>query len=188
MVGLPPIPQELRVLRKRAHLTQKELATRAGISQGLVARIESGDVDPRLSTLRKILKVLNEVTETKFTMRNIMHQPVITVDTEETIGKAVEVMWKNGISQLPVMKGDNMVGSIREETILKKLKDESFKELLNIPISYLLEEPFPTVTIEADLDEVSKLLSMGSPAIVVNEHGRMIGIITKIDLIARQMM
>ena len=117
-----------------------------------------------------------------------MHQPVITVDTEETIGKAVEVMWKNGISQLPVMKGDNMVGSIREETILKKLKDESFKELLNIPISYLLEEPFPTVTIETDLDEVSKLLSMGSPAIVVNEHGRMIGIITKIDLIARQMM
>ncbi|MBM5804786.1 MAG: helix-turn-helix domain-containing protein [Candidatus Verstraetearchaeota archaeon] len=188
MVGLPPTPQELRILRKRAHLTQKELATKAGISQALVARIESGDVDPRVSTLRKILKVLNEVTETKFTMRNIMHQPVITVDVNETIGKAVEVMWKNGISQLPVMKGDNVAGSVREETILKKLKDENFKELLNMPILYLLEDPFPAVSIETDLDEVSKLLSMGSPAILVNEHGRMVGIITKIDLIAKQMM
>jgi len=188
MVGLPPTPQELRVLRKRAHLTQKELSTRAGISQALVARIESGDVDPRVSTLRKILKVLNEVTETKFTLRNIMHQPVITVDTEETVGKAVEVMWKNGISQLPVMKGDDVVGSVREETILKRLKDENFKELLNMSISYLLEEPFPVVSIEMDLDEVSKLLSMGSPAVLVNEHGRMVGIITKIDLIAKQIM
>jgi predicted transcriptional regulator len=188
MVGLPPIPQELRALRKRAHLTQKELAIRAGISQALVARIESGDVDPRLSTLRKILKVLNEVTEIKFTMRDIMHQPVITVDTEETIGKAVEVMWENGISQLPVMKGNHIVGSIREETILKKLKDVSFKDLLNSSISYLLEEPFPIVTTETNIDEVSKLLSIGIPAIVVSEHGRMIGIITKIDLIARQMM
>jgi len=188
MVGLPPTPQELRVLRKRARLTQKELATRAGISQALVARIEAGDVDPRLSTLRKILRVLNEVYENKFTMKNIMHQPVITVDVEETIGKAVEVMWKNGISQLPVMKGDDVVGSMKEETILKKLKDENFKDLLNMSISYLLEEPFPTVSIETDLDEVSKLLSMGSPAVLVNEHGRMVGIITKIDLIAKQMM
>jgi len=188
MVGLPPTPQELRVLRKRAHLTQKELAAKAGISQALVARIESGDVDPRVSTLRKILRVLNEVTETKFTMRNVMHQPVITVDTEETIGKAVEVMWKNGISQLPVMKGDDVAGSIKEETILKKLKDENFKELLNMPISYLLEDPFPTVSIETDLDEVSKLLSMGRPAVLVNEHGRMVGIITKIDIIAKQIM
>jgi predicted transcriptional regulator len=188
MVGLPPTPQELRVMRKRTHLTQKDLAKRAGISQALVARIESGDVDPRVSTLRKILRVINEVSENKFTIKYIMHQPVTTVDAEETIGKAVEVMWKNGISQLPVMKGDDIVGSIREETILKKLKDESFKELLNMPISYLLEKPFPIVTNDTDLDEVSKLLSMGSPAVLVNEHGRMVGIITKIDLIAKQMM
>ena len=65
MVALPPSPQELRSLRKKANLTQKELAMKAGISQALIARIEAGDVDPRVSTLRKILIVLSGATSVK---------------------------------------------------------------------------------------------------------------------------
>lgn len=188
MVGLPPTPTELRALRKIANLTQKELAKKAGMSQSLIARIEAGDVDPRVSTLRKILKVINDVSEIRVSLKNVMHQPVITVDADETIEKAVDLMWKHGISQLPVMKEDRIIGSIKEETILKKLKDENIKELLNLSISYLLEESFPIVSIETDLDEVSRLLSSGNAAVLVSEHGRMMGIITKIDLIAKHMM
>lgn len=189
MVGLPPTPQELRILRKRAGLTQKELAKRAGISQSLVARIESGSVDPRVSTLRKIMNVLNEaVGDIKFSAGNIMHQPVISVDLEESIGKAVELMWKHGISQLPVFQDDKLVGSIREDTILKRLQDENIKDLLKRKISYLIEDPFPVVSVNTDIENVTKLLLSGSPAILVSDHGRMVGIITKIDLIAKHIM
>lgn len=189
MVGFPPTPKELRMLRKRAGLTQKELAKRAGISQSLVARVEAGNVDPRVSTLRKILNVLNEATtKTKLSARNIMHQPVISVDVEETIGKAVELMWRNGISQLPVLKDDKIVGSIKEDSILKKIKDENIKELLNKKVSYLKEDPFPIVSVDANIGEITKLLLSGSPAILVSDHGRMVGIITKIDLIAKHLM
>ena len=188
MVGLPPTPQELRVLRKKANLTQKELAARAGISQALIARIEAGDVDPRVSTLRKILNVLNEVTSTKVTVKNIMHQPVITINIEDIIGKTIETLWKYGISQLPVMNGDCVVGSVKEETILKKMKYENVKDLLNSSVSLILEESFPIVSIETDLDEVSRLLTAGSPAVLVSEHGLMVGIVTKIDLIAKYIM
>jgi predicted transcriptional regulator len=188
MVGLPPTPDELRALRKRANLTQKVLAKKAGISQSLIARIEAGDVDPRVSTLIKILKVLNDISEIKISLKNVMHQPVITVDADETIGKAVDLMWKHGISQLPVMKDDRVVGSIKDDIILKKIKDENIKELLKLSISNLLEESFPIVSIETDLDKVSRLLSSGSAAVLVSEHGRMMGIITKIDLIAKHMM
>lgn len=44
---------ELIALRKRMHLTQADVAERMGISQGAVARIESGERDPHLSTLRR---------------------------------------------------------------------------------------------------------------------------------------
>jgi len=38
--------QFIREARRRADLSQRELAARAGVSQSLVARIESGAVDP----------------------------------------------------------------------------------------------------------------------------------------------
>jgi len=172
MVGLPPSPSELKMLRKKANLTQKELAMRAGMSQALIARIEAGDVDPRVSTLRKILEVLNDDSFNKISLSSIMHKPVIVVNIDETIGKATEIMWKYGISQIPIINNGGIVGSLREESILKKFKEESF----------------PIVSIETNYDEVSRLLSNGNPAVLVSEHGSMVGIITKIDLIAKHVL
>ncbi|RLE74581.1 MAG: hypothetical protein DRJ44_07250, partial [Thermoprotei archaeon] len=63
-------PKELRELRKRAGLTQKELARRAGVSQSLIARIESGSVDPRLSTLRRILQALEDYVSEQLTAKD----------------------------------------------------------------------------------------------------------------------
>jgi transcriptional regulator with XRE-family HTH domain len=44
---------ELVDMRKSKKLTQAEVAERMEITQGAVARVESGDRDPRLSTLRR---------------------------------------------------------------------------------------------------------------------------------------
>lgn len=44
----------LKARRESAGLTQAELAERAGVSQPLIARIETEGVNPRLSTLRSI--------------------------------------------------------------------------------------------------------------------------------------
>ena len=46
----------VRWARRRAGLSQRELAERAGVPQSTVARIESGAVDPRASTLRALLR------------------------------------------------------------------------------------------------------------------------------------
>jgi len=48
-------------------LTQKKLAEMAGVSQAHVAKIEQGKVDPRLSTVNKILVVLTEGKQKKCT-------------------------------------------------------------------------------------------------------------------------
>ena len=52
--GLDPASL-LREVRKRMHLSQRELAKRAGASHSVVARIESGETDPRSRTLARIL-------------------------------------------------------------------------------------------------------------------------------------
>ena len=45
-----------RRARQEAGLTQRELAARLGVSQPVVARLESAGANPRLSTLRRVLR------------------------------------------------------------------------------------------------------------------------------------
>lgn len=54
----PPLIPTLARERKAQHLTQAELAERAGLSRMTVQRLESGSLDPRLSTLLEMARVL----------------------------------------------------------------------------------------------------------------------------------
>ena len=49
----------LALARKTARITQAELAERAGLSRMAVQRTETGDVDPRFSTLQEMARVLD---------------------------------------------------------------------------------------------------------------------------------
>lgn len=54
-----PIGEQLRAWRATRGLSQRALATAAGIGYVLVAKIETGAIaDPRLSTLRKLADAL----------------------------------------------------------------------------------------------------------------------------------
>jgi transcriptional regulator with XRE-family HTH domain len=46
----------LRYARRRAGLSQRELAERSGLPQSTVGRIETGAIDPRVSTLDRLLR------------------------------------------------------------------------------------------------------------------------------------
>jgi predicted transcriptional regulator len=46
----------LRYGRRRAGLTQRELARRTGVPQSTIGRIETGAVDPRVGTLTTLLR------------------------------------------------------------------------------------------------------------------------------------
>ena len=50
----------LRQARRRAGLTQRELASRTHVPQSTIARIEAADVDPRFATLDKLLRACGE--------------------------------------------------------------------------------------------------------------------------------
>ncbi len=49
----------IRMLRSALHMTQAQLAKRAGLAQSHLAKIESGKVDTQVSTLRKVFGALN---------------------------------------------------------------------------------------------------------------------------------
>lgn len=179
-----PTPEELRRMRLMAGLTQKELAERAGVSQSLIARIEAGTVDPRLSTLRKILNALTSSIG-GLKAEQVMHSPVIWVEVNEPVRNAVELMEKYGISQIPVLKGGSVVGTVYESTLLKHfLKTKNPSSLFNRPVHEIMDEALPIVSPSTSISDVLALLSGDKPAVLVMRGGRLLGIITKIDVIS----
>ncbi len=57
------IGNSVRQARRRAGLSQRELAERTGVPQSTIARVESGSVDPRMSTIAKLLSACGEELE-----------------------------------------------------------------------------------------------------------------------------
>ena len=50
--------KRLKALRRRRGMTQSDLARRAGLSLGYLARLELGRHDPSLTTVRKLARAL----------------------------------------------------------------------------------------------------------------------------------
>lgn len=59
MLTVAPLKEKLKTERRRAALTQIELAEKAGVGIATIARIETGEIEePRVSTLRKLAGAL----------------------------------------------------------------------------------------------------------------------------------
>jgi predicted transcriptional regulator len=178
-----PTPDELRTRRETLGLRQTELARRAGISQSMVARIEAGNVDPRVSTLNKIIVVLNSAEPRKMRALQIMHTPVLSVQPQDAIGRAVEIFEKNNISQLPVIERGIPVGCISESVIVKAIEQQRLHKTHLFLVRDFMEPGFPTVPPDMDVETVVNILQQNHAVLVV--EGRVVrGVITKHDLIS----
>ena len=58
MAPVERVAMRVKEWRERRGLTQEQLADKAGISRGFLARLETARHDPKLSTLEKISKAL----------------------------------------------------------------------------------------------------------------------------------
>jgi len=174
-------------MRIKAGLTQKEVARRAKVSQSLIARIERGSIDPRLSTLRKIVKVLEEALEKEgeVMVSTVMTTPVITVFEDDDVRTAAKIMWERGISQIPVVDSrGRVIGTVYEDSLMKLLLFERRNRILELKISEIMDEPLPVLNEDEGITKAMRLLMEGFPAVLVRRGSRVVGIITKSDIIA----
>lgn len=58
MAPIEKIAMRIKAERAKRKITQAELAERAGISHGYLARLETGRQDPTITTLEKLAKAL----------------------------------------------------------------------------------------------------------------------------------
>ena len=105
---------------------------------------------------------------------------LLYVEPTHTVAEAFKVMEENTITQIPVLEEGRSVGSLRESRVLAKLLEN--RDLMHAPVSEIMEASFPVVEESVSLNEVSQAL-MTAPAILVEEYKRIIGIITRTDVL-----
>lgn len=105
---------------------------------------------------------------------------LVWVSPSDKLADALAKMNELGLTQIPVLESGRPVGSLRENRVLAKVVRN--RELLDASVSDVMEVSFPTVDVDASSNEVTRRLQT-SPAVLVEEYGRIVGIITRHDVL-----
>jgi cystathionine beta-synthase len=106
---------------------------------------------------------------------------VVSTTPGATVRQAIGLMSLHDVSQLPVMEGEDCVGSVSDWSLSQKSLENP--QLLDSSVSAVMDAPFPTVEPDEPADIVVKLLSKSSPAVLIRgEHGAQ-GIVTRSDML-----
>ena len=106
---------------------------------------------------------------------------VVSVAPGATVRQAIGLMSLHDVSQLPVMDGANCIGSVSDWSLSQKSLENP--KLLDTTVSEIMDSPFPMVASDQPVDSVVKLLSKSNPAVLVQEHGVVQGIVTRSDML-----
>lgn len=109
---------------------------------------------------------------------------LLSVDAEEQLVAALQIMREHGVSQLPVMSGGVQVGSISESGLMSKLSGGGIS--VKTKVSEVMEPPLPQLPVDAVISNPLVVLGDRNAAVVV-ESGRVVDIITVSDVVGYYM-
>jgi cystathionine beta-synthase len=105
---------------------------------------------------------------------------LVSVTPEATVGEALDLMNSHGLSQVPVIEEGKSVGSVRDNRVMAQLLDN--RGLLQAPVTKVMDAPFPVVNENVEVARAKQYLK-DSPAVLVEEYGRIVGIVTRHDVL-----
>ena len=117
---------------------------------------------------------------------------VVAASVDQTVEEAIALLRRYRISQMPVVRklagaADGrvdvhaVVGSIQERTLL----DQVFRHpaAIHDKVSTVMDPPFALVDVKEEVERVFPLLAAGAPAVLVQENGALVGVLTRTDLL-----
>jgi cystathionine beta-synthase len=113
--------------------------------------------------------------------------PIVVVPAHEKVGRAIDTLQSYGISQVPVAKsgdpGDitELVGSIHERSLLDRVFRD--RDAIERDVVEVMDSPLPVSQISDGVDEMFAGLARGGEAIVVADGARLVGVLTRADLL-----
>jgi cystathionine beta-synthase len=106
---------------------------------------------------------------------------LVSVAPAAAVRQALNLMSTWGVSQIPVVENGESVGGLIEGTLMTRALSQP--ALLDRPVREVMEAPFPEVDAATLSDRVGTMLSRESPAALVRKDGKLIGIVSRYDVL-----
>lgn len=107
----------------------------------------------------------------------------VTLPPDLPLTKALKVMYAHGISGIPIVDGEKLVGMLTQ-------RDIRFAEDSSQPISeFMTVEPLVTASVGTSMEQARRVLQQKriEKLPVVDDNGRLVGLITAKDVLKKQM-
>lgn len=105
---------------------------------------------------------------------------MISATATETIGEALARLEQYNVSQIPVLDENRSVGALTEADLMSMIIDDP--ATIDKKVSEVMGKPYPVIDESEDIRHGIQYLKE-SPAILVSQYGRLIGILTRYDVL-----
>ncbi len=174
--------ESLTLIKKRRimlDITQKELSKLCGVSQSMIAKIETGRAEASYTIAKKLFETLDSLAhKSEPKAVDFMKNKIVSCSIDDNIHNVVRKMSKGGISQLPVLKNGELVGIISEGVLLENMDKLSAVT----DIGEIIREAPPVVGENTSRNTISSLLKE-FPFVMVRGKKGFSGLVTKSDVL-----
>jgi predicted transcriptional regulator len=179
---LLPRIDSIKQIRLKVGITQKKLATMTGVSTSMINQIESGRSQPSYETAKRVFDSLAslEGKSSSHKAGDFCSKDVVKLKPSNTLHDAIKKMHESSISQIPIFNGQELVGVISEDGIVRHLADVGESELKNAKLADTMEPVPPIVDYDTPANVLVPLIRY-SKCILVSKKSKIIGIITASD-------
>lgn len=121
-------------------------------------------------------------------VEKIMNKHVISVDTETNLLEAMQIMADNHIGCVVVLKKRKPVGILTERDVLVAIASEKVGDVKKTKVESVMTHYLITISPKRPLGKAIKLMSENKikKLPVIDDKGKLVGIITASDIIAVQ--
>ncbi len=109
------------------------------------------------------------------------HNRLITIQSNQTVAEAFELMKKYDIEQIPVMNEQGIAGTISENGLFSKLFLNP--EIKHAKISSVMEPVLPIVSFDTPIERISSMITKENGAVLSKDEAGGFHILTKYDIL-----
>jgi predicted transcriptional regulator len=148
----------------------------------MINQIESGRSQPSYETAKRVFDSLAslEGKSSSHKAGDFCSKDVVKLKPSNTLHDAIKKMHESSISQIPIFNGNELVGVISEDGIVRHLADVGESELKNAKLADTMEPVPPIVDYDTPANVLVPLIRY-SKCILVSKKSKIIGIITASD-------
>ena len=107
--------------------------------------------------------------------------PIVSVSPADKLAAAARLMQEYNISQIPVIEGDDILGSLNEASLMQLLY--SGVDFERQEAGTVMGKSIPSLDENTDSSEAYRILLSGETGVIVKRNGKPAGLITRADLV-----